>query len=88
VIEALGLNGKSYALVMKHLAVLSCLNLLLSWLGLLWNQHVRRSQGNHAPYSNHSKRSTGIQDASMEDNRVGLSRNGDKPLHVPTIQRM
>lgn len=85
-IEALGLKDKSYALAMKHLAVLSSLNLLLSWLGLLWNQHVRRSQGNRAPYSHYSTRS--IQDGIVEDNRVSLSRNGDTPLRVPTIQRL
>jgi hypothetical protein len=86
VIEALGLKDKSYVLVMKHLAVLSSLNLLFSWLGLLWNQHVRRSKGKQAPYSNYSRRS--IQDGSIEYNRVGLSRNGDTPLHVSTIQRL
>jgi len=83
VIEALGLAGKSYTVTMEHLALLSLGNLMLGWMGLLFQQIPKRIRK--------TSRSDGADVPEMDDQKnyrrttvsTTAATTTNEPLRVP-----
>lgn len=81
VLEALGLQGKTFVSAMKRLAALTGGNLLLSWLGLVVKEKRHRR-------NRHKRKRKFLVDKAFtltEHNRtIDSTLNGGSPIRAPT----
>lgn len=85
VIEALGLKSRTFEASMKHLAMISVGNLVLSWLGLLWEQRQRRRLHGH-----NRQKSLRMNCSTQEENngRVSKSLHPSTSVQVPIVKKL
>jgi len=84
VLEALALHKQTFAGAMKHLGLITVGNLMLSWLGLVFQR------GRHRRKQNRNRKASSVSENFAPEQGVDESKvsGGGSPIRVPTKVRL